>query len=94
MSKIFNAGLVLHLVSGISNKISSGKVLYFKRYEPKILTSGVENTPTAFRVKIWLLLLPAIPTNCNKLIVKFVMAIDTKSYLSCAAHHFFGAEEH
>ena len=34
------------------------------------------------------ILLPVIPTNCNKLIVYIVMAIDTKSYLSCEAHHF------
>ena len=53
-----------------SNKISSGKVLYFRSYEPKTSRQGWKILPVPLGLRYaWLLLLPAISTNCDKLIV-------------------------
>ena len=35
-----------------SHKISCGKSLYFRSYQPKTSRGCVENTPSAFRVKL------------------------------------------
>ena len=45
---------------GKSYKIFNRKALYFRSYRPKTLWGGVQNTPSAFRVKGF--------SNCNKVL--------------------------
>ena len=56
--EIFNFVLILHLVLG-SHKISSGKVLHFKSYQPKTSREGGEHqwppVPSELKCVHWVL---------------------------------------
>ena len=67
--KNFNVGLIPHLISGKVTKLLVDKFPISAVMSQKPQGRGGKHTNSAFRVKILLLLLPAIQTNCNKLIV-------------------------
>ena len=69
ISKMFNFGLILHLVSGKVTKFPVEKFSISEVMSRKPHGEGGKHSHAAFRVKIWLFLLSAIPINFNKLIV-------------------------